>query len=374
MQPIYNLVMDIRTFFGIDDPKTGKKDFIKGCVVFAVVFVAAVLICDSFRKLNVVDGYASPVFVLAVLLVSRFTEGYFFGLLTAVLSVIGVNYMFTYPYMKLNFTITGYPLTFVVFLVVATVTCTLTSRAKQNEELRLENEKQRMHGDLLRSISHDIRTPLTSIAGATSAVLESPEMSVEERNYLLTDAKDEAQRLISIVENILSMTRISSNEEFIKLEPWDVSEIIGSVLVKFRKRYPDVHVSADLPAGVTYAEMDPLLIEQVLTNLLENAMIHGKKTGNIEIRVFTDNDDVHIEVKDDGVGFTQEALKNAFKGAVGRGTKSYGTRNMGLGLAVCQSIIRAHGGTINAWNSKSGKGAVIGFVLKKGDITGVDFS
>lgn len=153
------------------------------------------------------DGFASPVFVLAVLLISRLTTGYLYGLIAAVSGVVCVNFIFTYPYWAVNFTIAGYPLTFFTFLMVSVITCTLTTQARQQERLRSENEKEKMRANLLRSVSHDIRTPLTSIVGSTSAVLENPGLSVEERQELLEDARDEAQWLIRVVENLLSITR-----------------------------------------------------------------------------------------------------------------------------------------------------------------------
>ena len=177
---------------------------------------AAILLCATgacallHQTADTIDGFASPVYVLAVLLISRFTSGYLFGLIAAVLGVIGVNYVFTYPYMAFNFTISGYPLTMFTFLVVSLVTSTLTTKTKEQDRLRMENEKVKMRADLLRSVSHDIRTPLTSIMGATSAILENPALSPAEQQSLLVDVRDDAQWLIRMVENLLSITRIVS--------------------------------------------------------------------------------------------------------------------------------------------------------------------
>lgn len=97
-----------------------------------------------------------------MLLISRFTNGYLFGTLAAFLSVIGINYIFTFPYWEFNFTMTGYPLTFFVALCVSLITCTMTTKIKQQEQFRMESEREKMRANLLRSVSHDIRTPLTS--------------------------------------------------------------------------------------------------------------------------------------------------------------------------------------------------------------------
>ena len=149
-------------------------------LVTGVILLCAAELCILLQMADTSDGFASPVFVLAVLLISRLTTGYLYGLIAAVSGVVCVNFIFTYPYWAVNFTIAGYPLTFFTFLMVSVITCTLTTQARQQERLRSENEKEKMRANLLRSVSHDIRTPLTSIVGSTSAVLENPGLSIEE--------------------------------------------------------------------------------------------------------------------------------------------------------------------------------------------------
>ena len=134
------------------------RDFL----VTAGILACAVELCILLGMADSSDGFASPVFVLAVLMISRLTTGYLFGLIASVLGVVCVNFIFTYPYWVVNFTISGYPLTFLTFLMVSIITCTLTTQAKQQERLRAENEKEKMRANLLRSVSHDIRRPLSS--------------------------------------------------------------------------------------------------------------------------------------------------------------------------------------------------------------------
>ena len=199
-------------------------------LVSAAIFLCATGVCYLLHEMaDTTDGFASPVYVLAVLLISRFTNGYLFGLIAAVLGVIGVNYVFTYPYMAFNFTISGYPLTIFTFLVVSLVTSALTTNSKEQDRLRMENEKVKMRADLLRSVSHDIRTPLTSIIGATSTVLDNPALSQEEQRALLTDVRDDAQWLIRVVENLLSITRIGNDQAKISKEPEAVEEVLAKL-------------------------------------------------------------------------------------------------------------------------------------------------
>lgn len=191
------------------------------------IFFCAVECCSFFRLAESSDGFATPVFILAVLLISRFTSGYLFGLVASLLGVICVNYIFTYPYLSLNFTLSGYPLSFLAFFMVSIITSTLTTQAKQQEKLRMENEKEKMRANLLRSVSHDIRTPLTSIVGATSTILDHPTLPPSEQKELLEDVRSDAQWLIQVVENLLSITRIGSDQANIKKEPEAAEEVLG---------------------------------------------------------------------------------------------------------------------------------------------------
>ena len=323
---------------------------------------AAILLCATgacallHQTADTIDGFASPVYVLAVLLISRFTSGYLFGLIAAVLGVIGVNYVFTYPYMACNFTISGYPLTMFTFLVVSLVTSTLTTKTKEQDRLRMENEKVKMRADLLRSVSHDIRTPLTSIMGATSAILENPALSPAEQQSLLVDVRDDAQWLIRVVENLLSITRIGNESAKITKEPEAAEEVLDEAVRKFRKRFPAVSVEVHVPDELLLVPMDAILIMQVLSNLMENAVFHGGTTTHIALSAQRDGPWARFYVRDNGQGIPPQKLHTLFSGALRCEDSSPGDgkRNMGLGLSVCMAIIRAHGGTLEAKNLESG--------------------
>lgn len=321
----------------------------------AILFCAAGL-CILLQMADSIAGFASPVFVLAVLLVSRLTTGYFYGLLAAVVGVVCVNFIFTYPYWALNFTISGYPLTFLTFLAVSIITCALTTQVRQSERLRSENEKEKMRANLLRSVSHDIRTPLTSIVGATSAVLENPGLSPREQQELLEDARGEAQWLIRVVENLLSITRIGDDQAHITKEREAAEEVMGEAVRKFRRRFPGDTVSVEAPEDLLLVPMDPILIEQVLSNLLENAAIHGKTTTRIRLSVCAEEGFARFSVRDNGGGIPEKELPSLFDGTLKHSETASGDgkRNMGLGLSVCLAIVRAHGGTMEAKNLAAG--------------------
>lgn len=336
----------------------------KDLCVTALILFSAVGICLLLRMADPSGEFASLIFVLAVLLISRLTHGYLFGLLASVLGVIGVNFIFTYPYLQINFSIAGYSLTFLIMLLVSVMTCAMTTQIKQQEILRLENEKEKMRADLLRSVSHDIRTPLTSIVGATSTLLDAADqLSAEEKHQLLVDAKGEAQWLIRVVENLLSITRVGDTQTKIDKKPEAAEEVLGEAVRKFRKRFPQINIAVQAPNELLMVPMDAILIEQVLSNLLENAVLHGKTTTEVRLSVWLDRGCARFSVEDNGQGIPSRMLPTLFTGTHRSETKTTdGKRNMGLGLTVCKTIVTAHGGTIEAHNLIGG-GAEFSFGL-----------
>ena len=254
--------------------------FKKDCLITAGILIIAALIALLLQQFVSTDTHVPLLFVLAVLFVSRFTDGYLYGIAASVVAVIEVNYVFTYPYFEINFALAGYSLTFIAMLVVSVIVSALTTQIKQQEQIRLEAEKEKMRGNLLRAVSHDIRTPLTSIVGSASGILDNEEILPRERMLeLVKDIREEAQWLIRIVENLLSVTRINVENARINTDDEIVEEIVGSAVLKFRKRFPEMEVETAMPEDVLMVPMDGILIEQVIVNLLENSALHGRTTG-----------------------------------------------------------------------------------------------
>ena len=332
-------------------------------VSLGVLSMAASL-CALLRMIDSSDVFVALIFECAVVLVSRFTDGYLFGLLASFLGVFGVNWIFTYPYMQLNFTISGYPLTFLVMLAVSVVVSALTTQIKQQEKLRAEAEKEKMRGNLLRAVSHDIRTPLTAIVGGIDAILENGEkLSPETRTSLLENMRDESNWLIGVVENLLSVTRMSGASN-IKKELEAGEEVLSAAAMKFQRHYPATRVEISAPDTLLMIPMDIILIEQVLINLMENAVQHGKTTTQISLRLTRSEDLAVFEVSDDGQGIAPALLTHLFDGYLTRDQEAISDkrRNMGIGLSVCKSIVQAHGGAMRASNRPTG-GALLQFTL-----------
>lgn len=328
-----------------------------GLLLLGCALSSLLLIADSS------GGFVSMIFVLMVVLTARLTSGYACGVAASFVSVVCVNYIFTYPYWEFNFTIAGYPLTFLTMLSVSLIVSALTSQNKRQEQLRLENEREAMRANLLRAVSHDLRTPLTSIAGSTSAILENDErLDGEQKTALLRNVHDEAQWLIRMVENLLSITRMADGDTRLNKELEAVEEVLASVADKFRQRFDGVCLELSVPQEPLFVPMDAILIEQVLMNLLENAAGHGGST-RIELSARRQSDNAVFTVRDNGTGISEEILPNIFSPALRSRTHSSDTRrNMGIGLSVCSSIVKAHGGTMSAANEPPG-GAVFRFTL-----------
>ena len=338
------------------------RDFL----IFIGIFACAVVLCLLLNLLDSSEGYASPVFVLAVLLISRFTNGYLFGILAAVLGVVAINYIFTFPYWAINFTLAGYPLTFLTLLVISLVTCTMTTKIKEQERTKAETEKERVRANLLRAISHDLRTPLTTIYGSCSAIIENYDsLKKEQQIKLLGEIREDAEWLIRMMENLLSITKIGSKQVQVIKTPTVLEELIDDTLIKFHKRYPDQKVEVEIPEEFISIPMDPLLIVQVLMNLLENAVLHAKGMTRLIFRVRTVGSHAVFEIEDDGCGIAPELLDRLFEGYQERTEEpADGKRNnMSIGLSVCATIIRAHGGSIKAENRREG-GARFSFSLE----------
>ena len=484
------------------------------------LLAAATLVSMGLRAVNIDDQNVIMLYILSVLIISRVTEGYLYGMAASVLSVLLFNFFFTVPYYTFNAIQPGYPVTFLIMLLAAFIASTLTVRIKsqvrlsvdrehrtkllyeinkkllqtrglenivkltneyiakifdrsvvfytedpenpsagyymesttdpysnllRNEEERavahwvyvnkkragagtdtlinsgayytpiisqakvlgvigiscakgnldqdnrlflrmlasqvsmalerqylsdeqrkiiLESEKEKMRSNLLRAISHDIRTPLTGILGASSAILENGDrLDRDTHDKLLSNIKEDSQWLIHMVENLLSVTRINEGTMNVAKSPEAAEEVIAEAVSQIRKRFPESRISVRVPDELLMVPMDGTLIEQVLINLLENAVKHSPPDSMIEVEAKTDDEYAQFEVRDHGKGIAADDFPYLFESYVPNGTRSPdSSRGMGIGLSICKSIIKAHGGTLEAVNGKE-DGAVFFFRL-----------
>ena len=331
---------------------------LRNVLLTALILAAATLICLLLRQMDEGDIYVSMIFLLAVAVVARITDGFVYGIAASVIGVLGVNFAFTKPYFKFCLSLSGYPLAFLSMLAVSVTTSAMTTQIKRQEEQRYRAQLEEMRANLLRAVSHDLRTPLTSISGVASVLVSQPDMPVENRQRLLREIADDSDWLIRMVENLLSITRINAQPANLHKNSEAAEEIISEAVRKFRKRFPEMPVEIALPEELLLVPMDPILIEQVLGNLMENAVLHAQTATRIQVRLTQEGDSAVFEVSDDGVGVEPKRLKEIFDAV----STSDDGRGMGIGLSVCKAIILAHGGDIEASN-RAGGGACFRFRL-----------
>lgn len=499
----------------------------KDAAITVVVLGSATITSWVIARWSGIDDNIGVIYVLAVVLISRFTAGYFWGIAASAAGVIGTNYYFTYPYHTVNFTLSGYPVTFFSMLVVSLVTSTLTVQSKEHAQLSalreqrtetlykftrrllalsgvekivnltleylyrfshttvifytkdpvaggtgvmksaasrheamlcsgderevvhqvflsgkrtgagtkicpeanglylpviaqghmlgaaglfyekdelpeedmltfldmlisqaamalerqrlsdeqqaivVEAEKEKMRTNLLRSVSHDLRTPLTSIIGASSAILENKGLvDPETRDKLIGDIHEEAEWLIRMVENLLTVTRISGGPATVNKQPEAAEEIVAGAVGRIKSRFAGAKIHVSVPEEFLMVPMDATLIEQVIINLLENAIRHAGTDQPIDLTVSVAGDQAVFEVCDKGRGLSEEEIPHIFDGYPCADNKRRdSSKGAGVGLSICMAIVKAHRGSMSAAN-RPGGGAVFSFQLpiKEADV------
>lgn len=234
----------------------------------------------------------------------------------------------------------------------------------EQRQMLIESEKEKMRSNLLRAISHDLRTPLTGILGASSAILENSESLDKHTQYkLVSNIKEDTQWLIRMVENLLSITRIKEGTMNVAKTNEAAEEIVAEAIRRTRKLYTNRKIVAKVPDVLLMVPMDATLIEQVLINLLENAIKHSHDDSEIEVDVRKDGENAVFEVIDYGEGIAEEDFPYLFESYVPNGRRSSDSaRGLGIGLSICMSIVKAHNGQMIAANKVRG-GAVFQFKL-----------
>ncbi len=340
-----------------------KKKVVSDILLTSLILVLAFVISVAFNYYGI-DEHVSTLFAFAVFLISLLTNGYAYGITSAFLGTLAINYAFTFPYFAFNFTIPVNLVSAIVMVTIALLTGALTTKIKHHEAIRAESERESMRANLLRAVSHDIRTPLTTIYGSASQLIENENLSEEQKTKMLNGIKQDSDWLVRMVENLLSVTKIDSGKVQIIKTPTVLDELIDSVLVKFHKRYPNQKITVTMPDEIIIVPMDALLIEQVIVNLLENSVMHATGFTKIQLRIAANGNYAFFEIEDDGCGIPSELLPKIFDGYYGSKNDEPADskkKNAGIGLSVCATIIKAHGGEISAENTENG--ALFRFIL-----------
>lgn len=347
-----------------------QKGIVESIAITTVILVSTTILSIQFLKLEVAE-HISTLFAFAVFIISLLTDGYVYGIVSAVIGVFAINYAFKFPYFAFDFIKPENIISAIIMLTIAILVGMLTTRLKEYEISKTVTERERMRANLLRAISHDIRTPLTTIYSASSTLREKRDVLTEDKqDEMLRSIQEDSEWLIRMVENLLSITRIDSGKIKIKKTPTILDELVDSVMSKFMARYPEKNVTLEIPDEIVVIPMDAILIEQVLINLLENSVLHGEGMTQIKFKVFTSGNKAVFEISDDGCGIPEDRIKDIFSGfyMAEQDNSDGNKRNAGIGLSVCDTIIKAHGGSIEAHNLKNG-GASFVFVLEREAMT-----
>ena len=334
-----------------------------------LIKMAVVLLFTTLLSLLIVEAggqnySVTALYVMAVVICSLFTNGYVYGILTALVGVVAINYFFMYPYWGFDFSASGYPLTLFVLMVISIMSSYVVDHytTLKEEQLRVENEREmeKTKSELLRFLSHDLRTPLTSILSATALYRDSDGLSEETKNKLVSDIEVNAKWQLDMVENLLMITKVVNASENIQMQEELTMELIEAVIAREKRLYPDIVFDVKLWKDVLVVNINEMLMEQVLGNLIENAYKYGGESHVIEIETVLDKDKVKILVKDQGEGIAPEEMQTLFNQEI---LKKEGNRKegLGIGLYLCDKIMKAHKGKISCENRKD-KGAC--FILE----------
>ncbi len=345
----------------------------KQLLITAAVLAAASGLGWIFRSLDFTEANIITVYILGVLLTALFTRSYICSGLYSLFSVLLFNFFFTEPRLSLHAYESGYPVTFAIMLIAALITGTLAMEsqrnAKEKEDAAVMARNEKLRNDLLRSISHDLRTPLTSISGSAENLLaNSAVLSESERKALLEGIYDDSVWLIGLVENLLATSRLDSGSAALKLSSELVEDVAAEALRHMGRRTEKHTVELDMGDELLLAQMDARLISQVLINLVDNAVKYTPPGSLIKISARKQGSHIAVSVADNGPGIAHELQGQVFDMFfTGDSKVSDCRRSMGLGLALCKSIINLHGGEIELRSNRP-SGCIFSFTLPASEV------
>jgi len=312
-----------------------------------------------FDIVNIAMVYLVAVVVVAL----RFSRGA--AIFSSVLCVAAFDFMFVPPQGTFTVDDVQYLLTFAIMLAVALVISGLMESGRRQAEARaalaLEAETERIRSTLLASISHDLRTPLAVMTGASSSLAEGGErLSPQERIALAQSIYGQARDMSEQVAKVLQMTRLETGGIALERDWAAIPEIAGSVLARLSERLARHRLLVDLPADLPLVRVDATLIDQALTNLVENAARHTPAGTVVQVRGQHRSNELVVSVEDFGIGIDDNDIERVFD-KFHRGA-SAGGGGVGLGLAICRAIVRLHQG--KAWAERiPGGGTAFRFTL-----------
>ena len=335
-----------------DGRVTVKPGLFPNLLVMIAIQTITVLVALLLDSMAFAEEAMIVLFVLGVLVTAISTEGAAYSMVASVLSVITFNFFIVEPRMSLQAWGPDYPETFAVMLAVALLASYLVAKMRTNARISTEAtvkaRNEQMRADLLRSVSHDLRTPLTSIMGNTDILLSNDlALSEETRVRLIQDIHEDATWLTDVVENLLAVTRFDKDALEPNMRPEVVDEVIEEALRHVRRDVSGHAITVTPSEELLLARMDSQVIVQVIVNLVNNALAHTPDGCVVSITTKRIGDEVAVTVSDDGPGVGEQNHDRVFDAFfTSDETLTDGRRGIGLGLALCKTIVEAHGGRI----------------------------
>lgn len=347
----------------------------------AAIIISATILTLFLWSFGIREDVLLMVYMISVIICAAATHDYRYCTLTALFGVFSYNYFYTEPFMSFHIQEKNDSFILLFFLITAVISSTITAQFvqasqksrenelkarqlyRQRERARSEAQLAQVKSRLLRSIGHDLRTPLTGILCGSNYIADHcATMKTAEIQKMAADISDQVEWLIGTMENILYMTRIDAQN----LEPDYQPEVVDDVMEEAVRRVPglkDRPFSLHLPAQIETVPMDGKMIVQVLMNLLDNAVFHTLPGTAISLSAARVEDNIRFTVEDAGEGIPPDKRETIFEEFVTSKKGSIdGRRGTGLGLAICKAVILAHHGLLTVGDSPMG-GASFSFIL-----------
>jgi len=334
-------------------------NYLKSIALIVAVSMFGSLLQHSIAHTNLAMLYILVVVITAV----RWGRGP--SLVAAILSVLILDFFFVPPHFSLTVADSQYLITFATLFIVGMVISTLTLKAREQadkiQQANMLREAEKLHTAFLNSVSHDLRTPLASISGSLSSILQNDGIDEETKISLIETSYEESEKLNQLVGDLLDMARVDAGALHINRKPVDVRDLIGTALKQMEKTLKGYKVSVNIPDNLPEIEIDFVFVMKVLTNILDNAAKYSQTKQEIDITAEIIENFLEIKIADYGIGIPETDLEHVFDKFY-RVKRPQSYKGTGLGLSVCKGIVEAHGGKIRAENRK-GLGTVIRITL-----------
>lgn len=376
---------DINTNWVIIMPEENSRKhslvtILKESAYCLLILTLATLFGYAFKAFSLTEADIIMLYIIAVLVISIITSNILYCLISSVVCVVLFNFFFTYPDFSLSAYDAGYPVTFVTMFITAFIAGSLANKLKRNIKIAEQNAKEKeaaallaqneqTRANMLRSISHDLRTPLTSISGNASTLISGGSTLDEAaKQQIYSDIYSESMWLIGLVENLLYATRIEDGRMQLELSVEILDDIIQEAVKHILRTHPKRSIEVDMQDEIIPVAADANLIVQVIINLIDNAIKYSEDDTTITVSVKKDTDFAVVSVADNGSGIQQSEKEKVFEMFyTGASRSSDSRRSLGLGLSLCKSIVNSHGGVIKV-SDNCPKGTVVSFTLPLGEV------